>query len=109
MEIKDEGDWDEMLCDNPKPVVVVFYTDWCPNSQKLMPKLMEQIEKKNGEISLMRVNVDNCKGVVEQIKLPGIPTVFMMRMNEVIDSFNGDCEEKILKPFFEAFEYGDKN
>jgi thioredoxin 1 len=108
LEMRHESDWDEMLADNPKPVVVVFYTEWCPNSQKLMPKLVDQIERKNGEITLFKVNIDKHKGLMGELKLPGIPTCLLMRFNEVVDSFNGDVDEKKLEDFFEPFEMGKK-
>jgi thioredoxin 1 len=103
-----ESDWDDMLADNPKPVVVVFYTEWCPNSQKLMPKLLDQIKRKNGEVTLFRVNIDKHKDLMSEIKLPGIPTCMLMRFNEVVDSFNGDVDEKKLEDFFEPYEMGKK-
>lgn len=108
VEMRNESDWDDMLADNPKPVVVVFYTEWCPNSQKLMPKLLDQIERKNGEITLFKVNIDKHKALMGEFKLPGIPTCLLMRFNEVVDSFNGDCDEKKLEDFFEPYEMGKK-
>ncbi len=63
-----------------KPVLTLFYADWCRFCIRFMP-IFEKIAEKYGDnIILAKVNVEdsNYRGLVEEIGIMGYPTVYIL-------------------------------
>lgn len=63
-----------------KPVLTLFYADWCRFCIRFMP-IFEKIAEKYGDnIVLAKVNVEdpNYRELVEEIGVMGYPTVYML-------------------------------
>ena len=63
-----------------KPVLTLFYADWCGYCIRFMPIYEKMAEKYGDELVLAKVNVEdpNYKELVEEIGIMGFPTVFML-------------------------------
>lgn len=63
-----------------KPVLVLFYADWCHYCIKFMPIYQELSEKYKDDMNFSKVNVEDKKyeKVVNEIGITGFPTVFIL-------------------------------
>lgn len=63
-----------------KPIIGVFYVDWCTYCQKFMPKLdkVRNINKNQFNVVLINVDDPNNKNFVEEYKITGFPSVYIL-------------------------------
>lgn len=63
-----------------KPVVAVFYADWCTYCVKFMPKLDKVRNIYRDDISVVLVDVENPKNqaIVKEYKISAFPTVYII-------------------------------
>ena len=63
-----------------KPIIAVFYADWCTYCVRFMPKLdsVRNIYKDKFNVVLLNVEDDHNKAMVEEYRISGYPTVYIM-------------------------------
>ena len=78
------------------PVIVDFWAPWCGPCKQLTPILEGLVNKKNGKVILVKVNVDENQGIAGQLNIQSIPTVYGFVNGRPIDAFQGvQAESKI--------------
>ena len=58
------------------PVIVDFWAPWCGPCKQLTPTLESVVNKKNGKVILVKINVDENQGIAAQLNIQSIPTVY---------------------------------
>ena len=71
------------------PVIVDFWAPWCGPCKQLTPTLEKVVNRKNGKIILVKVNVDENQGIASQLNIQSIPTVYGFVDGKPIDAFQG--------------------
>lgn len=63
-----------------KPMIAVFYADWCTYCIKFMPKLnsVRNIYKDNFNVVLVNVDDPSNKPLMDEYKISGFPTVYII-------------------------------
>ncbi len=85
-EIKAQAEFDEAI-QSTKPVVVKFYTDWCPDCHRIDPFMPEVEQAYAAKLDMVAVNRDHFPELAQQLDVFGIP------------SFIAFCEGKELVRF----------
>jgi putative thioredoxin len=104
IEAADE-DFKEKVIEQSKtvPVVVDFFSDWCPPCQILGPILERLVKEYDGKFILAKVNVEGARQASEKYGVRSIPSVKMFKDGKIVDEFVGAIPESAVK------EWLDKN
>jgi putative thioredoxin len=78
-------------------VIVDFWAPWCAPCRMLMP-ILEKIAVENADwITLIKVNTDECPVAAGNFGIQGIPAVFAVLNDEVVDQFQGALPETAIR------------
>jgi len=79
------------------PVVVDFWAPWCGPCKQLTPTLERVVNKKNGKVILVKINVDENQNIAAQLNIQSIPTVYGFVDGRPIDAFQGAQPESKIE------------
>jgi thioredoxin 1 len=88
LEITD-ANFDELVINSDKPVVVDFWAEWCGPCRMIGPAIEEMASEYDGKAVVGKVNVDHNPGVSAKFGVRNIPTVLFIKGGEVADKSVG--------------------
>lgn len=70
----------EKALESDKPMVALFYVDWCGYCMKFMPKfkILSGIYKNKYNFVMLNVEADENKALSEDVGIAGFPTVYIL-------------------------------
>ena len=83
------------------PVVVDLWAEWCGPCRTLGPILEKVVGETNGDVALVKVDIDANPQVAAAFRVQSIPAVFALRDAKVIDTFIGALPEAAVRQFVE--------
>jgi putative thioredoxin len=81
------------------PVVVDLWAPWCGPCRTLGPIIEKVVDATEGEVELVKVNVDENPQVSAAFQVQSIPAVYALKDAKVVDGFIGALPEKGVAEF----------
>lgn len=93
-----EEQFDELVLNADKPVLVDFYADWCGPCKILSPTIEElaQDKKYSDKYYFYKVNVDTAFNISERYSIQYIPTIIVFKDGEEITRNSGVVEKDYI-------------
>ncbi len=82
------------------PVVVDFWAAWCGPCRQLAPLVEAIAERRDGEVVLVKVDIDTNPGLAREYEIMSIPAVKGFRDGAVVAEFVGLQPEASIESFF---------
>ena len=91
------ANFEEMVLNNPKPVLLDFWATWCGPCRMVAP-IVEEIAQERDDILVGKVNVDEEMELAVKFGIISIPTLVIMKNGEITNKAVGYMpKEKILE------------
>jgi putative thioredoxin len=81
------------------PVVVDLWATWCGPCQTLGPILDKVVAETNGQVELVKVDIDANPGVAQAFRVQSIPMVVAFQGGQPVDAFMGAQGEPEVREF----------
>lgn len=85
------------LLNTDKKVLIDFYADWCAPCKQMAPYLIEMQKNLADKVVIIRLNADENKTLISQLKIDELPTLLLYQNKEVKWKHSGFISEEDLK------------
>ena len=77
-----EDTFAQEVLESDTPVIVDFWAEWCGPCHAVAPVLDRIVEEHAGAVKLVKVNIDEERGLAERYGIASIPTMILFRDGE---------------------------
>ena len=96
-----EATFMEDVAQSDLPVVVYFTAPWCGPCKTLGPAVEKVVKAAAGKVRMVKINVDDNKGLAAQLQIQSVPTVYGFVDGRPVDAFQGAVPDSKIKQFVE--------
>jgi len=83
--IVNDTNFEEIVMNSDKPVVLDFWAEWCGPCRMITPIIEEMSNEYEGRAIIAKVNVDDSNEVAMKFGIRNIPTVLFFKNGQVVD------------------------
>ena len=83
------------------PVVVDFWAAWCGPCRMLGPVLEQEVNKRAGQIALVKIDVESEQTLAARYGIQSIPTVAVFRDGKPVTGFVGAHPAAVIGTFLD--------
>jgi thioredoxin 1 len=77
-----EQSFEEEVLQSEKPVIVDFWAEWCGPCHAVAPVLDRIVDERNGDVKLVKVNIDEQPALSQRYGVQSIPTMILFKEGE---------------------------
>jgi thioredoxin 1 len=74
-----ESTFEQEVLQSDKPVLVDFWAEWCGPCHAVSPVLDRIVQERNGELKLVKVNIDEEQELAMRFGVQSIPTMILFK------------------------------
>lgn len=71
--------FEQEVINSDQPVLVDFWAEWCGPCKMIAPLLDDVAEKRNGELKIVKIDVDSQSEIAAQFRVRSIPTLMVFK------------------------------
>jgi thioredoxin 1 len=94
-----DSTFDSTVLQSSLPVLVDFWAPWCAPCRALAPVIEELSTEYEGQISIMKMNVDENPVTPGKFGIRAIPTLILFKDGLVVEQMTGAFSKSNLKDF----------
>tara|TARA_B110000116_G_scaffold256031_1_gene254872 strand:- start:393 stop:725 length:333 start_codon:yes stop_codon:yes gene_type:complete len=91
-----EDNFDSIVINSDKPVLVDFWAEWCGPCKMLTPTIDAISEEYNDRSTIVKVNVDEAPAIATKYGIRSIPSLLFFNKGEVIEQKVGAVSKEEL-------------
>ncbi len=96
-----EATFQSEVIESAIPVVVDLWAPWCGPCRAMAPVLDDLATRYAGRVKVVKVNVDEERGLAAAFKVQGIPMLSVLRGNTIVDQQVGFAGRAGIEQLFE--------
>jgi thioredoxin 1 len=77
-----EQSFEVEVLQSEKPVIVDFWAEWCGPCHAVAPVLDRIVDERNGDLKLVKVNIDEQPALSQRYGVQSIPTMILFKDGE---------------------------
>jgi thioredoxin 1 len=77
-----EQSFEQEVLQSETPVLVDFWAEWCGPCHAVEPVLQRIVDERNGDLKLVKLNIDEQPGVAARYGVQSIPTMILFKAGE---------------------------
>ncbi len=77
-----EQTFDQEVLKSEQPVIVDFWAEWCGPCHAVAPVLEKIADERQGELKVVKVNIDEEQGLAQRYGIVSIPTMVLFKDGE---------------------------
>lgn len=97
-----DANFDEIVLQSDKPVVVDFWAEWCGPCRMVGPIVNELSEDYDGKAIITKIDVDSNPTVSQKYGIRNIPTLLFFKNGEIVDKQVGAVPKGTLAAKLDA-------
>jgi len=102
-----DQNFNDIVTNADKPVLVDFYAPWCGPCKVLGPIMTEIATEYDGKAVIAKVNVDNNPQLSAHFKVKSIPTIMFFNKGRFQEKFNGLIPKPNIEEILNMYISGD--
>lgn len=97
-----DGNFEELVLNADKPVIVDFWAEWCGPCRMVGPIVEEVGVEYEGKAIVAKVDVDSNPGITAKYGIRNIPTILFFKNGDVADKQVGAVPKSAIVDKLEA-------
>jgi thioredoxin len=77
-----EQSFEQDVLQSDTPVIVDFWAEWCGPCHAVAPVLDRIVDERDGELKLVKVNIDEQPALAQRFGVQSIPTIILFKDGE---------------------------
>lgn len=84
-----DSNFDQEVVNSSKPVLVDFWAEWCMPCKMLSPVIEEVAKSLDGQVEIVKVNIDENPMSASQLGITSIPTLVLFNEGKAVGKIVG--------------------